>query len=81
MLAIDLPKEVEQHFYDVVNTRYHGNIQEAMMSLLQLHDRYGWKEQFRKDVEAIRTEVRQHGGVKEEAIEKAIAAYRRRQGT
>lgn len=79
MLALELPQEVEQHFQEVVQTRYHGNVQEAVMSLLRLHDRYGWKEQFREDVEAIRTDVRQQGGISEKTIDEAIATYRRRQ--
>lgn len=77
MLALELPKEVEQHFQEVVRTQYHGDVQEAMISLLRLYDRYGWKEQFREDVESIRVEVRRHGGISEDAIDDAIAAYRR----
>ncbi len=79
MLAIELPKEVEQHFQEVVQIRYHGNVQKAMVSLLRLHDRYGWKEQLREDVESVRTEVRQQGGVSDEAIDEAISTYRRGQ--
>ena len=79
MLALELPKEVEQHFQEVVRTHYHGDVQEAMISLLRLYDRYGWKEQFREDVESIRAEVRRHGGVSEDAIDEAIATYRRGQ--
>jgi len=78
MLAIELPKEVEQHFQKVVQTQYHGDVQEAIVSLLRLHDQYGWKKQFRDDVESVRAEVRQHGGISEDAIDEAIATYRRR---
>ena len=81
MLALELSEEVEQHFQEVVQTQYHGNVQEAVMSLLRLHDRYGWKEQFREDVEAIRTEVRQQGGVSDEVIDEAVATYRQRQSS
>ncbi len=79
MLALKLPKEVEQQFQEVVQTRYHGNVHEAMVSLLRLHDRYGWKEQLCKDVESVRTEVRQQGGISDETIDEAITTYRRRQ--
>ncbi len=79
MLAIELPKEVEQRFQEVVQIRYHGNVKKAMMSLLRLHDRYGWKEQLREDVESVRTEVRQQGGISDEAIDEAVSTYRRGQ--
>ena len=78
MLALELPKEVEQHFQEVVRTRYHGDAQEAMASLLRLHDRYGWKEQFRADVKSVRADVHRQGGISDEAIDEAISRYRRR---
>ena len=78
MLTLELPKEVEQHFHKVVRTQYHGDAQEAMISLLRLYDRYGWKEQLWDDVESIRTEVHRQGGVSEETIDEAISRYRRR---
>lgn len=77
MLALELPKEVEQHFYEVVRTRYHGDAQEAMISLLRLYDLYGWKEQLRNDVTAVRAEVQRQGGISDEAIDEAILQYRR----
>ena len=79
MLALELPEEVEQRFHEVVRTQYHGNVKEAMISLLQLYDRYGWKIQFRDDVESIRTEVRRQGGISEDAIDEAISTYRQGQ--
>ncbi len=81
MLALHLPKEVEQRFQDVVQTRYHGNVQDASVSLLRLHDRYGWKERLRQNVESIRAEVRQQGGISKESIDEAITNYRRGNST
>ena len=77
MLALELPKEIEQHFHEVVETRYHGDAQKAMMSLLRLYDRYGWKEQLRDDVESVRAEVHHQGGISEDVIDDAIARYRK----
>ena len=45
--------------------------------MLKLHDKYAWKEQLRKDVETIRTEVRQKGGINSQTIEDAVARYRK----
>lgn len=81
MLALKLPKDVEQHFQEVVRTQYHGDVEEAMISLLRLYERYGWQEQLREDVESIRAEVRRCGGTSEAAIDDAIAAYRRGRST
>ncbi len=78
MFAFNLPEEDEQHFQEVVQIRYHGNVQDAMASLLRLHDRYGWKEQLREDVESVRTEVRRQAGISDKAIDEAISTYRRR---
>ncbi|MBC8231351.1 hypothetical protein H8E77_17505 [bacterium] len=77
MLTIDLSTEIEQHFEEVVQKNYNGNVQEAIASLLRLHDKYGWKEQLREDVEAIRAEVRRKGGITSQAIDDAINTYRK----
>jgi len=45
--------------------------------LLRLHDKYGWKEQLREDVEAIRAEVRRKRGITSQAIDDAINTYRK----
>jgi hypothetical protein len=81
MLTLKLPKGVEQHFQEVVRTQYHADVEEAMIALLRLYERYGWKEQLREDVESIRAEVRRRGGISEAAIDDAIAAYRRGRST
>jgi hypothetical protein len=78
MLSIKLPSEIEQQFREVVKKSYHGDIQVAITTFLKLHEKYGWKEQLREDVEAIRTEVRQQGGITQETIEDAITTYRKR---
>jgi len=78
MLTINLSTEIEQHFIEAVQKNYNGNFQETIVSLLRLHDKHGWKEQFREDVEVIRTEVRQKGGINSQAIDDAINTYRKR---
>jgi hypothetical protein len=45
-----------------------------------LHEQYGWKEQFLKDIEAIREEVRRRGGIKAKTIDDAIKKYRKTLG-
>jgi len=77
MLSIELSKEVEQHFREVVQKSYQGNIQVAIASLLKLHEKYAGKEQLRKDVETIRTEVRKQGGINSQTIDNAITRYRK----
>ena len=76
MITLDLPEVLEKHFWDVVRDSYHGDLQIAMAAFLRLHDKYGWKEQFLKDVKSIREEVRRKGGIKEKTIEDAIKRYR-----
>ena len=77
MLKIDLPTEIEQQFKEVVQKNYNGDVQEAIASLLRLHDKYGWKEQLCEDIEAIRAEVRRKGGITSQAIDDAINTYRK----
>lgn len=77
MLALELPADLEKHFQEVVQKDYQGNVREAVTSLLKLHDKYGWKEQFREDVDALRAEVRKNGGVNQKMIGEAISKYRR----
>ena len=76
MITLDLPEVLEKHFWDVVRDSYRGDLQIAMAAFLRLHDKYGWKEQFLKDVESIREEVCRKGGIKEKTIEDAIKRYR-----
>jgi hypothetical protein len=42
-----------------------------------LLEKYRWKEQLTEDVESIRAEVRQKGGIGSKDIEKAIKKYRK----
>ena len=44
---------------------------------LELHKKYGWKEQLPLDGNDIRTEVNLNGGVKEEDIDNAIKKYKK----
>ncbi len=78
MLSIEVPAEVEQHFRHLVQESFHGNKGAAFASLLELHEKYGWKERLRKDVEAVRAEVAQQGDVTSASIEQAIGTYRKR---
>lgn len=76
MLSLELPTDIEQHLKEVVQKSYYGNVQLAIASFLRLHEKYGWKEQFREDVEAIRAEVRRQGGMSSKMIDDAIIRYR-----
>jgi len=77
MLSVELPKTVEKQLRDVVQKSYQGDIQIAIVAFLKLHEKYGWKEQFLKDVEAIREEVNRRGGIKAKTIDAAIKKYRK----
>ncbi|MDQ1350988.1 MAG: hypothetical protein QG657_1290 [Acidobacteriota bacterium] len=63
MLSIDLPKDIEKDFVDVVQNSYSGNVKLAITSLLKLHEKYRWKDQLSEDVESIRSEIRRKGGI------------------
>ena len=76
MITLDLPEDLEKHFWHVVRDNYHGDLQAAVAAFLQLHEKYGWKEQFVRDVESIREEVRRKGGITEKDIEDAVRKYR-----
>ncbi len=76
MLSINLRTDIESRFRDVVQERYNGNWQNAIVSFLKLHEKYGWKELLLEDITSIRTEVHQNGGISEETIEEAIKKYR-----
>lgn len=76
MLSIELTTDIEQHLQTVVRKSYHGDLQVAIASFLRLHEKYGWKEQFLKDVEAIRAEVRKQSGISSQNIDQAITRYR-----
>jgi RNA-splicing ligase RtcB len=76
MIALNLPSSLEKHFREVVRESYDDNLQVAIAALLQLHDKYGWKEQFRQDIDAVRGEVHRKGGLKAKTIDSAIQKYR-----
>ena len=80
MLSIDLPTSLEKRLQEVVQDNYNGNFQVAIVTFLKLHDKYGWKEQLRKDVESIRSEVRRKGGITSQTIKQTIHKYRQPQG-
>ncbi|NOT57885.1 MAG: hypothetical protein HOP18_25055 [Deltaproteobacteria bacterium] len=76
MSALNLPTALEKHFGEIVHENYADNVQIAIAALLQLHEKYGWKEQLRQDVRAVREEVRRRGGLKAKVIDDAIHKYR-----
>jgi hypothetical protein len=76
MITLDLPEDLEKHFWHVVRDNYRGDLQAAVAAFLRLHEKYGWKEQFVRDVESIREEVRRKGGITENDIEDAVRKYR-----
>jgi len=51
-------------------------MQAAVTCFLKLHDKYGWKEQLLSDVQSVRLEVIQNGGITLQAIDEAVDAYR-----
>jgi hypothetical protein len=77
MLSVELPKTVEKQFWNVVQSSYQGDLKIAILAFLQLHEKYGWKEQLRKDVQSIRSEVRRKGGIKTKTIDDAVKRYRK----
>lgn len=76
MMEIDLSPEIEKRFAEVVRNNYDGNSQAAIVTLLELHRKYGWKEQLRQNVQSVRAEVGRRGGINSEAIDKAVKRYR-----
>lgn len=78
MLSIDLPKDIEKDFVDVVQNSYSGNVKLAITSLLKLHEKYRWKDQLSEDVESIRSEIRRKGGIHSKDIDQAVKRYRQK---
>ena len=76
MLSINLPPVLEERLQSVVQASYHGDLQAAISAFLTLHEKYGWKEQLRRDVTTLRAEIQQKGGIKEKTIEDAVKRYR-----
>ena len=79
MVSIELPTDVEEHLREVIQKSYNGDLELAMTAFLRLHEKYGWKEQLRTDIEAVRSEVRRRGGISSAKIDGAIQRYRRRE--
>jgi hypothetical protein len=77
MLSVELPKTVEKQLWNVVQRSYQGNMKIAILAFLELHEKYGWKEQLLKDVQSIRSEVRRKGGIKAKTIDDAVKRYRK----
>ena len=76
MITLDLPETLEQHFWNIVQDSYDGDLQAAVTAFLKLHEKYGWKEQFVKDIKSVREEVRLKGGIKAKTIEDTVRRYR-----
>ena len=76
MITLDLPETLEKHLWNIVRDSYNGDLQAAVTAFLKLHEKYGWKEQFVKDITSVREEVRRIGGIKEKAIEDTIKRHR-----
>jgi flavodoxin len=79
-VSVELPKPIEKQLREVVQKNYQGDLQVAIVAFLRLHQKYGWKAQFLKDMEAIREEVRRRGGIKAKTIDDAVKRYRRSMG-
>jgi hypothetical protein len=78
MVSINLPSGLEKRFWDIVRDDYGGDLQVAIKAFLKLHEKYGWKEHLREDVESIRSEVRRKGGIKAKRIDDAVKKYRKK---
>ena len=76
MISIEISPDIEKQFTEVVRDSYDGNSQVAIVTLLRLHRKYGWKEQLRQNVASVRAEVRRKGGITSEDIDNAIKKYR-----
>lgn len=74
---MELSKPLERHLRNVIQENYQGNMQIAIKVFLQLHEKYGWKEQLLEDVKSVRAEVRRKGGIKQKAINDAVKKYRK----
>ena len=77
MISIELSPDVEKQFNEIVRDSYGGDSQHAIVTLLKLHRKYGWKEQLRQNVESVRAEVYRKNGVSSEDIDNAIKRYRK----
>jgi len=77
MISTTLPKPVEKKLLNLVETSYQGDLKTAILSLIKLHKKYGWKEQLTSDVSSIRLEVKRKGGIKAKTIDEAILKYRK----
>ncbi len=77
MISIELSPDIEKQFLGLVRDSYDGNSQDAIVTLLRLHQKYGWKEQLRQNVDSVRAEVRRRGGVSSQDIDNAIKRYRK----
>lgn len=80
MLSVELPKTVEKQFWNVVQSSYQGNMKIAILAFLELHEKYGWKEQLLKDVQSIRSEACRKGGINAKTIDAAVKKYRKTMG-
>jgi len=78
MISIKLPTPLEEQFRGIVQEDYDGDMQTAIKALLELHEKYGWKQQLLKDIDSVRSEVRQRGGIKAKQIDEAIKRYRKK---
>lgn len=77
MISIELSPEIEKRFTDIVHESFDGDLQKAIKSLIELHKKYGWKEQLIQDVKSVRSEVARQGGISEKTVDNSIKKYRK----
>lgn len=77
MPSLELSPILEMQLRKVVQENFYGNSQAVISAFLQLHEKYGWKEQLRQDVAVVRQKIEQAGGISEETIDDAIKRYRK----
>ena len=76
MITVDLSETLEKHFWNIVRESFRGDVQATMAAFLHLHEKYGWKEQFNRDIKSVREEVHRQGGIKERVIAESVKRYR-----
>ena len=77
MISIELSPEIEKRFTDIVYESFDGDLQKAITTLMELHQKYGWKDQLRQDVKSVRAEVTRQGGINAKTVDNAIKRYRK----
>lgn len=77
MISIELSPDIEKQFSEIVYNNFGGDVQKTVVALIQLHKKYGWKEQLLRDVKSVRDEVLRKNSINKLSIDDAIKKYRK----